>query len=946
MFTRLDEPSPWAIRRRRFLPFAIAMLFLCLAGTGGYGVWWFKNRQPDPVEHAARREKLGDLRETALLRRNEIAAKPNDPDARLRLAEVLLRIGDGVGADGSFRAAERLGSDHWAVLQGLSEAQSLQADWRKLLAEIPDVAPTPQIAARLLLMRATAQIALNRLPAATGTLAAAKRLAPNRIEPLLIAARLSLASGDTKAAEASTAAALALQPGNLDALFLQYRFAQARSDVPAAIAVADHILTIAPWSTTARLDRAAMLMQAGREADASVEVETVLSRAPRVTVALYLRAMLRAREGNDEATVLALEQLGPAIDNFPRALFLNAVLQTKLGKVEAARNLAIRFNKRFPNDRNGVVLLAGNHLASNRADLAIPLLEGAVASAAPGKPVDAEMLALLGSAYTATGNRVGALRTLQDAAVAAPDNARVLASLGMSQLSQGDLTAALASLDRSATLAPPPADLSDAMFDAALRAGDLNVAEAALARRRTQDGDTEAVGTMAALLLLARGDLDQALPVFEALVQNYPDAVVPRVNLSKLLLLRGRSGEAEALLHAILAEDPTSQAALNALVSILLRQNRFDDAIHAAELAEVAAPTNTGFTALRVELLIRQDNPTAALALLEDRRQTKKLDVTLTQGLAQAQAASGDIDAALVTYDAMVKSQPSDTSVRMALVRLLLRQRLFGPAATSLREGIAQTPGVFQIMQAMVSLESSRNGLDAALAMAAELRANPANRPAAGFLQGDLLMQAAKPESAVAAYRAEFEAGPNKSLVLRLAAAESATNKSDAAASTLRQWADIHPNDPDIEFGLSQIDMRTGRWDLAQSDLEARLRKRPNDAQALNNLAWAYQLKGDARALDLAKRSYALFPSPFVADTMGWIMLAQGSIAEAVSVLSQAAAQAPTNPAIAYHLAAALKQSGKRADGIRLLEPFITDPTQFDDRPAAEKLLRELKSAG
>lgn len=941
-----SEPSVLAIRWRQLLPHTIFAVILALTGSTTYGAWWYLHRKPDPTVHAAMREGLGDLRETVLLRRNEVAAQPTDPDSRLRFAQVLLRIFDGYGAESAFRVAERLGADHWVVVQGLGEAFTIQGDWRKLLAELPDTAPTPKIAARILLMRATAQIALKRLPAATATLTAARRVTQTQVEPMLIAGRLSLSSGDFGAAQVSIQAALKLEPSNIDALFLEYRLVDDRGDISGALEIVGRILAIAPWSIPARLHRADLLMRSGKDIDASAEVETILSRFPTVPGALFLRAMLLSRGGNDEATVVALEQLGPAIDIFPRALLLEAVLSARLGRPEAAWKLAAQFNAHFPEDRDGVVVLAQNQLATKRADLAVPLLARAVARGKPGAPADAELLTLLGTAYAATGNQAGALRVREAAAAAAPNNPQILASLGLSQLRQGDITEALDTLDQSATRSPPTASLSDALFSAAFGAGDLDRAEAALIRRRTQEGETEAVGTMAALLLLARGDVDAAFTAFQALVANYPDAIVPRVNLANLLIRLGRLPDAEALLKTILSEDPTCEAALDALIPFLISQKRFDEAIRAAEIAEAGAPGNTRFTALRADLLIREGNPKAALALLEDRQQSKKLDRSLIGTLAKTQAASGDTTAALLTYADILRTQPGNTDARFAQVNLLLRANLLGAAETSLRDGLVQTPGLFDILFAMVSLEGRRNGLNAALALADELQTNPGNRPASAFLKGDLLILAAQPSQAAQAYRAEFNASPTKALALRLARAEGIAGHPDTAASILRTWLTTHPDDPDVETAVAQIDLRTGHWDLAQTELEARLRRRPNDTAALNNLAWTYQLKGDPRAYDLAKRSYQLQPSPATADTVGWIMLSQDKIPAAIEILQLAAAQAPEDPTIAYHLASALQRNGQREDGIRVLEPILAGPVGFEDRPAAEQLLQKLKIGG
>jgi hypothetical protein len=43
-----------------------------------------------------------------------------------------------------------------------------------------------------------------------------------------------------------------------------------------------------------------------------------------------------------------------------------------------------------------------------------------------------------------------------------------------------------------------------------------------------------------------------------------------------------------------------------------------------------------------------------------------------------------------------------------------------------------------------------------------------------------------------------------------------------------------------------------------------------------------------------------------------------------------------------YHLAVALKDTGRPAEAVDVLRPIVGSPEVFDDRPAAQSLLTEL----
>ena len=822
-------------------------------------------------------------------------------------------------------------------------------------------------------------------------------------EPLLLAAQLARATGDAATADAKVDAALRQNPRLLEALLLKTRLLMGRNALPQAIDMAGRAIEAAPWSLAPRLDRATLLMMSGDEAKARTDIDFVQARRPAVPLAVFLDAVLLSRTGKDIEANAALDRLGANGDQFPRADYLHATVAARLGNAERAMALATRYNARFPADREGILLLARTELVARRPDLAAPLLEKALANpqavidtAKPAsaaadttkpasaaadttkpasaaadttkpasaaadttkpasaaadttKPAsaapDTAMLALLGAAYEAQGNDAAALRVRQAAAAAAPGNPGVLTGLGLSQLRLGDTTAGMETLERSAALAPPSPSISNGLFGAALGAGDLAQAQAVLERRRAQEGETEAVGSMSALLLLARGDGDGARQAFEAVVKAYPDATGAKVNLAKLQMVQGHAAEADTLLQQILAKAPGDPLALAALVELRAQAKDYAGALTAVGAAEAATPGEERLLVLRASILVRSGDAKGAAALLETRRATAVLSPAALAVLARAEAAAGTTDAAITTYREILKAAPNDGPAQLGLLTALLRTNRVDEARATLRAGLAQSPGTLRLLQGLTSLELRTAGLDAALKTAAELRADPRNMPDAAILQGDVLMQAGQTARAVQAYRAEFDLVPSKLLALRVADSTAAAGQADAAATFLRAWAQGHPDDPDVSRVLARMDVAAGRWSEAQTDLEARLKRRPNDPIALNDLAFIYQTHNDDRALALAQQAYRLAPGPEIADTLGWIMLQHGDPSGALALLQRAQIGLPDNPAVAYHLAAALQKDGQPEESRKLLQSLVARPQPFEDRSAAESLLRALPPA-
>ncbi len=921
--------------RRKTIAITAACVVATVAAAGG---GWIALRRGDPVQRAEQSESRGDLRTAQLEWRAAIAKAPRDPAVHVRLARVLLRLYDPYSAEKEVRAAASLGADRWTLLPLLAEAYVQQERWRTVLTDIPRAAPTPEVTARLLMARAIAHLANNDVGAATTTLAAAEAAAPGRLETLLIAARVALAREDMAAAGAKLDAALALAPGDTDALLLKLQLVAATGDRAATLALADRTVASSPFSPLPRLDRANQFMQAGDDARARADLDTVLGRWPNLPGAIFLNGLLLARAGKLKDADLAFSALRPNVDRYPRALYVHALVASRLGNVETALDMAQRYNARFPADRDGVLLLANTQLAARRPDLAVPLLEKAYAAGQD----DPATLDLLGTAYLDLGDSPGALRIRQQAAALAPGDPDVLTRLGQLQLQQGDTAAAIATLERSAGAGAATPDAAEALVLAALSAGELDRAQAALDRFRAQRGDSEAAGLLQARLLLARNDIEGARAAFLATAKAFPDSTAARVGVARILLLTGLQAEGEAILRDILAGTPADMPALVTELQVRLRGRQYPLAIQALEKARAAAPGNPLFPAMLADLLVRAGEPARAIAMLQGRRAAGGTPAILLGALARAQAAANQRDAAIASYGEQLALSPSDLEARRAQVALLLQAERLDDARASLQAGLSHAPGTLPILSALVALQARTGGLESALKLAATLRQDAAQMPAAALLQGDILLQARQFDPAARAFAAEFERAPSALLATRTAQARIAAGQDDAGAEVLRRWLGGHPGDADAAAILARLDVKARRWDDAQRNLETVLASRPDDAVSLNNLAWIYQSKNDPRARATAQRAYLQAPNPQVADTLGWILVQQGEARAAVPILRRALDQKPGDVGLTQHLAVALRDDGQRPAAVTLLQGFVAGPAPLVEKQSAMLLLQEL----
>jgi putative PEP-CTERM system TPR-repeat lipoprotein len=912
-------------------------IVVVLAGGGAVG--WLKYARPsNPFAQAKLLIDKGDFRGAQLELRNAVRDDPSNAEAHFRLGLVQMRLGDPVAAERELRLARDNGFNQRMVMPVLAQTYMAEGKFRELLNDFPTEGLAPELATQILVLRGLAQLQLNALDDAVASFAQAEKLSPTAVEPPLAAARALIVKHDYAAAEAKVDRGLTINARSPEGLLLKAQLFNLRGDRQSALTTLDAAIAASPNMVAARLERANILVALGNDAKARDDVNAVLQIEPRSAGAVYLQAVLAARARDFAAADAGLNKLQAILSRFPRGYYFEAVVKFNLGQVEQAADAADKFMARNPTDPDGVKLVARIDIAAQRAEQAEGVLNRAIANGMS----DADVLDLLGRAYMQTGQRDLALANFEKAAALAPDNADILTRLASARLGLGDATGATKDLEHSLELQPKKVDTGETLVVAALASGDIARASEAIAKLKANGTKSEAVGILDGMVKTAALDFDGARATFNEVIKDYPNSVRARLNLAKLAMIQDHPADAEQVLGEILQQEPANEQALAGLVSILTADGRMARAVALVEAAHSAAPANGNVTIMLANLYLRINDPRRALDLLNASQQNQALTLPFAAIRARALIALGQSRDAEDLFRQLLTRNPTDLDARRLLADTLISANNGDAARSVLLDGLKQSPGNAMLIQMLVSSEMKFGTVESALGLVQELARDPQNATALRGLRGDVFMTAKRYAEAANAYAAEFQTKPTSDMLTRLVTADSAAGRNAEARAALTDWLGKNANDIGAQMLLMSLDVSERRYDEALPLLEKIVAETPNNVVALNNLAWILQQKGDPRARDVARKAYLLGPSPQVADTLAWILVSTGDPGTAVPLLRQAYARLPTDPSVTYHLAAALGATGKKEEALDLLRPLVASKTDFDDRPAASKLLDEL----
>lgn len=882
--------------------------------------------------------KDGDANAAVIQLKNALQKDRNHVGARKLLGEIYLQVGNGPAAEKELKAARSRGANEIGTLIQIARAYVLQGKFNEILKELKDEVAGNAVRADILNLRGHAYFGLGMSTDATESFEQAAKLKPNDPKPKIGLAKVFVTAGRLEEAEAQIDAALKVDGKSVEALVLKGEMSRLKNDPDGALAAFDKALKINKTNISALLGRAATNIDLNKDEQAQADIEAVYSRVPKQPLASFLSALILAKKKDFTGAQEVLQQASPALDNHMPSVFLSGAVNYALDQLEQAEDRLSRYVSAVPGNIRARKLLGATLVRNNNLTGAIDVLKPLVDT---GK-ADAQVLALLGSAYMRTGKFAEGSELFEQAVKAAPDVSAIRTQLALSRLVQGSADQAVGDLEAAVDLDPEARQASILLTLVHLRKSQFDKALEAAERLHKNMPDNPMAQNLIGAAYLGKENLAKARETFEAALKTKSDFHPARMNLAQLDIREGKIDRAVTNYQRIITENPKHLGALLAMADVEQRQKKPEEAVEWLKKASDANPKAVVPKLRLIQHYNKQRDLVRSLSVARELDSRVPNNPQVLEALGRTEIAAGEAVGAVATFRRLASIAEKSPRAHHLLGGALVAAGDRLGARESFRKAVALEEGFVPAIMALAELESRDGNLDAALKLAAQIGEKQPQSAIGAMLTGDVHMRSKQFDKALASYEKAVEKEDTGSLALRLFNARNSLGRKEEALQKLQQWVD-RKDEAAVRQVLASAYIAGAHYDAAVRESEKLLIKNPRNPVVLNNLAWLYDQKNDARAVETAEKALQQSPeTPEIMDTVGWIHTRHGNLKRGIEMLERAHLAAPKQGDIAYHFAFALNKAGKASEARRTLQRILNAQVKFSELANAKKLLKEL----
>jgi len=882
--------------------------------------------------------KNGDANAAVIQLKNALQKDRNHIGARKLLGEIYLRVGNGPAAEKELKAALRQGGDDVRLQIQIARAYVLQGKYKEILKELKDEVADNTVRGAILNLRGHAYFGLNMRDDAKASFEEAARLQPDDAKPKIGLAKIFISTGRLKEGEEQLQAALKNNAKSVEALVLKGELKRLKNDAEGALAAFESAVEINNMNIPARLGRAATLIDLGKDEQAQPDIDAVFSRVPKQPLASFLSALILTKKKDFGGALEMLHQGTPALDDYMPYVFLSGAVNYALDNFEQAAEHLRRYVAAVPDNIRARKLLGATYVRNNNPVGAIDILKPIVET----NKADAQVLALLGSAYMRTGKFAEGSELFERAVKAAPDVSAIRTQLALSRLAQGSSDKAVGELEAAVDLDPEAQQASILLTLVHLRKSQYDKALESAERLHKRMPDNPMAQNLMGAAYLGKEDLVKARETFEAALKIKSDFHPARMNLAQLDIREGNLDRAVKNYRLILQDDPKHLGALLAMADAAQQQKNWDMVVEWLRKAGDANPKAIVPKQRLIQHYLQQRDMPRALSVAHGLDRSIPNNPQVLEIVGRTEIAAGQLENAVSTFRRLASVAENSPRAYQLLGGAMVAANDRQGAKKSFRKAIDLDEKFIPAIIGLAELEAQDGNLDAALKLAAEIGEKQPQSAVGATLAGDVYMRSGQYGKALASYEEAVGKEDTGSLALRIFNARNSLGQKEEGLRKLQQWVD-RKNDAAARQALAGAYIANERYEAAIRESEKLLKDTPDNPVVLNNLAWLYDQKDDPRAIGTAEKALKQAPgSPEIMDTLGWILTRRGDLGRGVEMLENAHRAAPKQGDIGYHLAVALKKSGKAKEAKRVLESVFNAGGQFSESANAQKLLKEL----
>jgi len=422
------------------------------------------------------------------------------------------------------------------------------------------------------------------------------------------------------------------------------------------------------------------------------------------------------------------------------------------------------------------------------------------------------------------------------------------------------------------------------------------------------------------LLLLARldvnfGDLDEAIKIYEKILELAPDNSTVRLRLGYLYSQQGRYKEGEETIKVLLAKDPDSYLALLYLARLAAQSGDYDSAV-----------------AFYEKTLLLHWSPELVYEVAEfygKREQYKRVEELYTSVLQKEpeneQAALGRVHALLLTgqekeaLDELARTRrftQKVTNIDLISSRVLIKVRKFDKANALLEKILVrEESSAARYMLAVIRYEANKK--EAALAHLRKITHKDEEFEDGISLQTRILSELKRETEAVTLLRKLIDNSERRRpLYYGLLAGIYVSQEQLAAAhETLNSGMAMYPDNVSLLFAYGLLLEQEKKQDAAIVAMEKVIALQSDHVEALNYLGytWADKNVNLDKALEYTQKANTLKPdNGFILDSLGWVYYRLGDLEKARIELERAVALEPEDPNLHEHLGDIYQAAGQQ----------------------------------